>query len=99
MRNMASPVRGFLSYAHDDAAHEQRGRDFWLFLRSNGIDARIDLPAGEQRQDWAAWMYQQIREADRVLIIASPGYKRRAEGDTGPGEGRGIQWEARLIRD
>jgi hypothetical protein len=42
---------------------------------------------------------REIRDADRVLVIASPQYKRRAEGDAGPDEGRGVQWEARLIRD
>ena len=95
---LAAP-RVFISYAHDDAAHEERVRDFWLFLRNNGIDASLDLPAAGQRQDWAEWMTRQVRDADRVLVVASPDYKRRAEGDAGPGEGRGVQWEARLIRD
>ena len=44
-------------------------------------------------------MTREVRDADRVLVIASPAYKQRAEGDAGPGEGRGVQWEARLIRD
>ena len=61
-----APVRVFISYAHDDAAHEERVRDFWLFLRANGIDARLDLPAAERRQDWAQWMTREIRDADRV---------------------------------
>ena len=41
--------------------------------------ARLDLPAAEQRQDWAQWMTQEVRDADYVLVIASPDYKRRAE--------------------
>src|ERR1017187_7582423 len=89
-------VRVFVSYAHDDAEHEDRVQKFWLFLREQGIDARLDLPAMEVRQDWAEWMTQQVRDADRVLVIASPAYKRRAEGDARPDEGRGLQWEARL---
>jgi tetratricopeptide (TPR) repeat protein len=93
------PVRVFISYAHDDGVHEEQVREFWLFLRAQGIDARLDLPAAEQRVDWAEWMTQQVRDADRVLVIASPAYKRRAEGDAGPDEGRGVQFEARLIRD
>ena len=48
----AGPVRVFLSYAQDDAAHENRVREFWLFLRRHGIDARLDKPAAERRQDW-----------------------------------------------
>ena len=88
----------FISYAHDDQAHEDRVRELWMFLREQGIDARLDLPAAEQRQDWAQWMTQEVRDADYVLVVASPEYKRRAEGDAAPDEGRGVQWEARLIR-
>ena len=52
-------VRVFISYAHEDQAHEDRVRDLWVFLRTQGIDARLDLPAAEQRQDWAQWMTQE----------------------------------------
>jgi hypothetical protein len=44
-------------------------------------------------------MVQQIRKAERVLVVASPAYARRAQGDAEPNEGRGVQWEARLIRE
>jgi hypothetical protein len=92
-------MRVFISYAHDDQAHEERVREFWLFLRALGVDARLDLPAAEQRLDLAQWMTQQVRDAELVLVIASPEYRRRAEGDARPSEGRGVQWEARLIRE
>jgi hypothetical protein len=59
----------------------------------------LDLPAAEQRVDWAQWMTLQLRDADWVLAIASPEYKRRSEGDALPGDGRGVQWEGRLIRE
>lgn len=41
----------------------------------------------------------QVRDADHILVIASPAYKRRAQGQAEPDEGRGVQFEARLIRD
>jgi NB-ARC domain len=44
-------------------------------------------------------MADQIRAADHVLVIASPTYRKRAEGRSEPDVGRGVQWEARLIRD
>lgn len=44
-------------------------------------------------------MVRQIRDAERVLVVASPAYARRAEGDAEPDEDRGVQWEAGLIRD
>ncbi len=93
------PVRVFISYAHDDPGHEGLVRELWVFLRACGVDARLDLAAAADRVDWAGWMTREVRDADRVLVIASPAYKRRAEGDAGPGEGRGVQFEARLIRE
>jgi UPF0755 protein len=89
----------FISYAHDDRAHEERVRQLWLFLRANGIDAQLDVTAAQQRQEWGEWMTRQVRDAAIILVVASPAYKERAEGDAGPGEGRGLQWEARLIRE
>ena len=92
------PVRVFISYAHGDGGHEEWVREFWLFLRQHGIDARLDLPGSEERRDWAQWMAREVRDADRILVAASPGYKARAEGDGEPESGRGVQWESWLIR-
>ena len=94
-----SPIRVFISYAHGNTQHEDRVRDFWLFLRSQGIDARLDRPTLDRRVDWVQWMTQQISRADVVLVIASPEYKRRADGEVEPWDGRGVQWEARVIRE
>ncbi|WP_432122740.1 TIR domain-containing protein [Streptomyces sp. S1] len=96
-----SRARVFISYAHedDDGAHTERVRTLWALLRSLGVDARLDLPAAEQPQDWALWMYDEYRAADYVLVVASPAYKRRAEGTEIEGIGRGVAWEARFIRD
>ncbi|MGH3934337.1 MAG: SEFIR domain-containing protein, partial [Pseudonocardiaceae bacterium] len=93
------PVRVFISYAHDDAEHEDRVREFWTFLRGQGVDARLDKPAAERRQDWPLWMLREVREARFVLVVASPAYRERAEGDAAAGQGRGVQWEAALIRE
>jgi len=95
-----SPGRVFISYAHDDDdEHADQVREFWRFLRANGIDALLDLPAGEIRQDWSLWMLRGIRDSRRVIVVASPQYRRRADGDALAGEGAGVQWEARLLRD
>ncbi|MGH4024282.1 MAG: CHAT domain-containing protein, partial [Pseudonocardiaceae bacterium] len=93
------PVRVFVSYAHDDAEHEDRVREFWIFLRAHGIDARLDKPAAQRRQDWPLWMLREVREARFVLVVASPAYRQRAEGEAPAGEGLGVQWEAALIRE
>jgi hypothetical protein len=92
------PQRVFISYAHDSDRHKDQVRAPWQFLRANGIDARLDRLAAGQRQDWALWMADEVRLADRVLVVASTAYRERSEGRSGPTDGRGVQWEARLIR-
>jgi hypothetical protein len=89
----------FISYAHDDPQHEQAVRQLWGALRRVGIDAKLDMLAAQRPQDWPLWMMGEVRAADFVLVVASPAYKQRAEGDAGPGVGLGVQWEARLIRE
>src|SRR5687767_13035163 len=93
------PVRVLISYAHDAEesapGHVERVRRFWTFLRAQGIDARLDVLAANEQQDWPAWMDQQLRETRFVLVIASPAYRERAEGRGPTGEGRGVRWEAK----
>ena len=93
------PVRVFISYAHESEAHAEAVRDLWVLLRTNGVDARLDRVAAQRRQDWSLWMMDQVRAADYVVVVASAAYKRRAEGRAGAGEGRGVQFEAALIRN
>lgn len=93
------PVRVFISYAHDDLAHEEHVREFWTFLRAHGVDARLDKPAAERRRDWPLWMLREAREARFMLVAVSPAYRQRAEGEAPAGEGLGVQWEAALIRE
>jgi hypothetical protein len=97
---VAVPPRVFISYAWEDdgGRHSERVRELWLLLRSTGVDARLDRPAGEQPQDWAQWMQQEYEAARYVLVVASPAYKRRAEGREAAGLGEGVAWESRLIR-
>ena len=94
-----SHLRVFISYAHDSLGHENKVISLCDVLRREGIDARIDVPAARQRQDWPLWMLNEFKVADFVLIIASPEYKRRAEGRAPQGEGLGVQWESSLIRN
>jgi hypothetical protein len=98
---MESMTRVLISYAHDrdDPGHGELVRRLWEFLRSCGVDARLDLPAAARRQDWSLWMADEIRSADVILIIASAAYRERAEGGGDPDAGHGVRWEARLIRD
>ena len=92
------PVRVFISYAHEPAV-DPLVRDLWLGLSRLGLDVRIDLTAEASRQDWTLYMMEQLRAADFVLVVASAAYRRRAEGQESAEVGRGVQFEAMLIRD
>lgn len=91
--------RVFVSYAHDDESHKQLVVRFWAFLRSCGVDAHVDIAAADRPQDWPLWMTEQISNADYVAIVASPAYRERAGVQPDPNEGRGVQFEASVIRD
>lgn len=97
--DLEHPPLVFISYAHEGDDHQAQVRALWIFLRANGVNATMDLPATDRRRDWAVWMLHHVRRARFVLIIASPEYRRRGDGDASPDEGRGVQWEAALIRE
>ncbi|WP_170990927.1 CHAT domain-containing protein [Herbidospora galbida] len=90
--------RVFISYAHDDDDHVEKVRTLWAFLRANGVNAGLDESAAREPQFWPDWMSAQIRDADFVLVIASPEYRRAADGETPPTERRGVRWEAREVK-
>ncbi|MCZ2826050.1 MULTISPECIES: NACHT N-terminal Helical domain 1-containing protein [unclassified Modestobacter] len=101
-----APIRVFISYAHESAEHEDLVRRFAIFLRHNGVDAKIDVPAAEERQDWPAWMSRQVRAADWVLVIASPSSAGKAPSSAGKAESRpsarvglGSRWESTFLRE
>ncbi|WP_149262445.1 CHAT domain-containing protein, partial [Actinomadura sp. K4S16] len=94
---MSDRVRVFISYAHDSDEHQESVREFWTLLRAQGIDARLDLPAAEERQDWPTWMRTEVQAADFVMVIASPEYRRAADDDAPPDERRGVRWEKRHL--
>jgi hypothetical protein len=89
-------VRVFISYAYDSSEHRAAVHGLYEFLRACGVDARWDLEATADRQDWPVWMANQVDTCDYVLVVASPAYRRRAEGGAEPDDGRGVQYEAAL---
>lgn len=91
--------RVFLSYAHESAAHVAAVERFCRLLRSNGVDARMDLFVAEQRVDWVLWTIEEIRLAERVLVMVTSEYRERFERDETADTGRGVQLEGGLIRE
>ncbi len=71
----------FVSYSDDSAAHAKRVLELAQWLRSHGVDAQIDQFEESPEEGWPRWVHRQIREAEFVLVVATPGYLRRCEGD------------------
>jgi len=87
----------FISYSHDSPEHRKRVLDLSQRLRADGVDSWIDRYDPYPAEGWPRWMQRQIDEAEAVLLICTPTYRRRVEGKEEPGIGKGVCWEANLI--
>lgn len=84
----------FISYSHQDAVYENKVLEFSNKLRSEGIDANIDLYEESPSEGWPRWMEKQIRESDYVLVLSSKSYHDKFYSDK---KGKGIAWEVSII--
>jgi len=92
-----SAPKVFISYSHDSDEHEIRVLDLANRLREDGIDAEIDQYETSPPDGWPAWCEQKIEEADFVLLVCTENYLRHGRNKE-EGEGLGVVWEARIIR-
>ncbi len=69
-------------------------------LRARGVDAFCDqfLP-GAPSEGWPLWMERQIESRDFTLMVCTEAYRRRFTEDESSGVGRGVVWEARILRN
>lgn len=92
--------RVFVSYSHDNEHHKTLVREFAKFLCAMGMKVELDQWADTKRINWSTWAEQGIANADYVLAIASPDFKRRADGHgVADDDGRGAQSEAETMRE
>lgn len=78
---MSENPKVFISYSHEqDKDYEQKLLRFANKLRSEGIDASIDLYEEAPEEGWPRWMENQIRWADYVLVVASKSYYDKCYG-------------------
>lgn len=89
----------FVSYAHDSPQHKENVRTFCEFLIGSGFDVRGDQWDQHKRRDWHLWAIREIRQADFVIVVASPECRRVGNGEVGPRERRGLQAEMRVLRE
>lgn len=92
--------RVFVTYIDDSETHKEQVLEFATFLRSKmGLDVHMNLWYSNIRRDWTLWAIEHLSKAEFILVIASPEYKRVADGTAPPDEGRRSQFEAAIIRD
>ena len=96
----ATNPSALISYSHDTPEHEARVLEWCNRLRARGIDAMLDqfLP-GAPSEGWPLWMERQIESRDFTLMVCTEAYKRRFMEDEAAGVGRGVVWEARILRN
>lgn len=85
----------FISYSHENADFEKKVLDFSNKLRSEGIDANIDLYEESPAEGWPRWMENQIRTSDYVLVICSKTYFEKCLPDSFIG--KGVAWEVNIV--
>ncbi|MFD8303059.1 TIR domain-containing protein [Streptomyces sp. NPDC059690] len=95
------PPRVFISYAHaeDQPGHIDDVHTLADLLKARGMNVRIDRDAAEEPQIWNDWMRAELKQADYILTVASPAYRRRAEKREDPGRGLGATWEGAYLMD
>ena len=93
-----APIRVFISYSHEDDAHNTNVLNLTARLREDGIDAWIDRYEPHPPQGWPRWMEQQIEQADHILLVCTDTYCRRFAGKEEKGTGLGATWEGLLAR-
>lgn len=82
----------FISYSHDSADHKAWVLRLATELRGLGVDATLDQWDLVPGQDVAAFMHKGIVDADRVLLVCSEAYVRKAEAGTG-----GVGYERLIV--
>lgn len=91
---MPESPKVFISYSHQNAEYENKVLNFANKLRSEGIDANVDLYEEAPTEGWPRWMENQIRAADFVLVINSKSYYDKCYSDI---KGKGVSWEVNIV--
>jgi hypothetical protein len=98
MVTVPEPPRVFISYSHEEVAHNARVVGLANRLRTeDGVDAIIDRYVQSPPEGWARWVQRQIDEADFVLCVCSASYLAAFEGRGPEGAKRGADQEGFLI--
>lgn len=89
---MVEAPRVFISYSHDSSAHKQWVAQFAGDLVRHGVDAILDQWDVGPGDDLARFMETGVTRSDRVLVICTDEYIRKADA----GEG-GVGYEKMIV--
>ena len=89
---MAEHPKVFISYSHDSPEHKQWVSELAAKLRRKEVDVILDQWHLHPGDDSTPFMERGIRDSDRVLVICTDSYVRKANA----GEG-GVGYESRII--
>ena len=82
----------FISYSHDSKEHKAWVARLATDLRSNGVDVVLDQWDLSLGQDVAAFMQRGVAASDRVVMICSDEYVKKADAGVG-----GVGYERLII--
>lgn len=91
MRAQGRAPKVFVSYSHESARHKNWVLRLASDLRKRGVDAILDLWDLKPGQDVATFM-EHLASVDRVVIVCSEGYARKAAAGKG-----GVGYETMLV--
>ncbi len=82
----------FISYSHDSPEHKRWVSELAARLRHNGIDAILDQWDLGPGDDIALFMESGLRDSDRVLVVCTDTYVRKANDREG-----GVGYEVQIV--
>lgn len=89
---MAQVPRVFISYSHDSGDHRRWVAQLATYLMENGVEVTLDQWDVSYGDDLPSFMENGLRSSDRVLIICTDEYVRKADA----GEG-GVGYEKTIL--
>jgi hypothetical protein len=87
------PRRVFISYTATDDDHTKWVEELAKFLRLHGVESRLDRWHLRRGMDLPQWMCNEMKLADKVIIVSNEQYAAKADGRLG-----GVGWETMLIQ-
>ena len=89
---MAEHPKVFISYSHDSPEHKRWVSELGAMLRHNGVDAILDQWDLGPGDDVTQFMERGIIDSDRVLVVCTDRYVRKANAAEG-----GVGYERMIV--